>query len=544
MEALLSAERHPPPAPLHADLTWKPLGFLNLYRLALSSLLVLLYLGEHLPAPLGARDPELFFRTSLIYLALAIAAALAVQSRRPGFALQVSTGVAVDVALITVLMHASGGVTSGLGMLLIASIAGASMITAGRTALFYAALGSLALLAEQVYGSLIGVSIKGTSYQAGMLGFTFFVTAGLAYVLARRVRESEALARQRGLDLANMAQLTEYVIQRMQTGILVVDDDGQVRLINESAVAMLGLPGAPGPGARLAELSATLDAQLAASRRDPALSAPPFQPAAGLSQVQARFAPIGRAERDSGTLIFLEDTAAMAQYAQQLKLASLGRLTASIAHEVRNPLGAISHAGALLAESPALPESDRRLTRIIDEQARRVNGIIETILGLSRRDATRPERFALAPWLEDFLEDFSRTRSVPAAVFSRALQPGIELHMDPGHLRQILTNLVENALRHGAGNAATPTVELRSGLTAEFRRPYLEVTDRGPGIPAQSAQYIFEPFYTTRPAGTGLGLYIARELAECNQAQIGHLPAPGGGTTFRITFPDPRKKLD
>lgn len=520
---------------------WKPLGFLNVYRSLLAGVFIGLYLSGHLLPPLGSRQPEVFFLVSLAYLGIGALSALAIQQHRPAFSMQVHLNVLADIAAVALLMHASGGVSSGLGMLMVASLAGGSILMGGRTALFYAATASLTVLAEQFYAYNAGLDAAGAYPQAGMLGITFFATATLSHLLARRIRESEALARQRGVDLANLAQLTEYVIQRMQTGIVVVDDDYGVRLINESAWNMLGRKGHSGVDT-LAALSPELAEQLYRSRRHPGRPMPPFRPTPVLGEVQARFAPIGQ-DGQSGTLVFLEDTAGMAQKAQQLKLASLGRLTASIAHEVRNPLGAVSHAGELLAESPNLDAGDRKLTRIIEEQSRRINGIIENVLRLSRRSGSRPEHFALEDWLAEFLETFDQTHELEPGAIAVRNAAGVELHVDPTHLEQILTNLLENALRHSAA-APPPRVELRSGITEEFQRPFLEVVDRGPGIDEETAQYVFEPFFTTQEKGTGLGLYLARELAEANQAQITYRRDEHGGSCFRITFQDPRKQIN
>lgn len=542
MEALLRSERALKEE-LNAEHTWKPLGFLNFYRLFTAALFVLLHLAGRLPDPIGSHDSNLFFWASLAYLGLGATSTIALWQRRPPFWVQVHLNLLVDIAALTILMHTSGGVSSGLGMLMIVSIAGSSMIAAGRTALLYAAIGSLAVLGQQVYAHFTTLAGPDSYPQSGMLGFTFFATAALAYALARRIRASEALARQRGLDLANMAQLTEYVIQRMQTGIVVVDAEGRVRLMNDSAWNMLALKESSGALVPLASVSTDLAGQLDEHRADVATPARPFRPAPAAAEIQARFAPIGTPVR-SGTLIFLEETAATAQRAQQLKLASLGRLTASIAHEVRNPLGAISHAGELLAESEHLAEPDRKLIRIIDDQSRRVNGIIDNVLQLSRRDASKPVRFGLGTWLRKFLADFVEIHDARMEDFRLELQAGIELHIDPSQLEQILTNLLENGLRHSAGWTGGPKIELRSGLTEEFHRPYLDIIDHGPGIPPEAAQYIFEPFYTTEDGGTGLGLYIARELAECNQAQITYQDAPRGGSWFRITFQDPRKQIN
>ena len=540
METATSAPLSAAARPADPRNTWKPLSLLNAYRGLVAGGSLILLLTGHLFAPLGLEDPGLFATTAFFYLLYALVAALMIRAREPDFPLQVAAGVGVDVLSLTLLMHASGGVNSGLGMLLLVPVAGGAMLERPRTALVFAALATVAVLGEQVFrfqqapGGLPGFA------HAGLLGATYFTAAAVVTVLARRIRESEELAHRRGVDLANMAELTDHIIQRMQTGIVVVDEDDRVRFMNEAAWSMLGMP--PGRAKKpLAQVAPELAERVAAWREHPDATPAPIQPTRDHAALQPRMARISRGER-SGVLVFLEDTAATAQQAQQLKLASLGRLTASIAHEIRNPLGAISHAGQLLGESPNLDEHDTRLIRIIRDQSRRMNDIVESVLSLSRRDRASPEVFPLRPFLEDFAAEFRRHHGLGTGTLTLEVDPpDLQVRFDRGQLHQILTNLCENALRH-AGTGDTLRVELVAGLTPEARRPFLDVRDNGPGLDADTVEHVFEPFFTTAAGGTGLGLYISRELAEANQAHINYIAGPGGGC-FRISFQDPRRHI-
>jgi len=520
--------------------TWNPLRFLNLYRLCLAGTTAVLSITGFMPNPLGEHNFALFYVVSVLYLAISIINIFTIQWRQPSFNTQVYSHVLIDITAITLLMHASGGVNSGLGMLLVVAIAGGSLLMAGRTAKLFAAIATMAVLMEHVYTMYEG-NLPGTSYtQAGLLGASFFATAILAHVLARRLRETEALAERRGVDLANMSQLTEYVIQRMQTGIVVVDNSRKIRLINESAHFLLGMPPAPS-GQDITALSPQLADQLQQWWENANYEPHIFRTIDTAPEIMPRFARLG-SDETAGTLIFLEDTAAMAQQAQQLKLASLGRLTASIAHEIRNPLGAISHAGQLLAESQRLDADDSRLTEIIQEHSQRVNTIIENIMQLSRRDHVHAEEFQLKSWLTEFIDDFCNSEQISPDQISFDIEPeNTEVRIDPTQLHQIMWNLFSNGIRHGATNGH-PTLVLRGGITLESRSPFLDIIDNGPGIAPETAQHIFDPFFTTVPQGTGLGLYIARELCECNQARLNYIPLPSGGGCFRITFADPRRR--
>jgi len=520
-----------------SSFSWKALQYLNIYRLSLALIIVTLNILDITPQPLGGHDMELLKISAVFYLIYSLVNVFTIHNQRPVFSKQLNFQVPVDIVIITFMMHASGGAGSGLGALLVVAVAGGSLLAGGRTAAFFAAIAALAVLFDQIYTSLEG-GLPSTSYtQAGLLGATFFVTALLGHTLARRMKDSEALAEKRGIDLANMAQLTEYIIQRMQTGIIVLDRDSRIRLINESACHLLGVRQAANTS--LESLSPTLVEHLARWHQDNNYLAPIFRPSSTGSGVLPRFAMLGDND-NPGTMIFIEDTAAMAQQAQQLKLASLGRLTASIAHEIRNPLSAISHAGQLLEEAEQANPSNRRLTEIIRTHSKRVNTIIENIMQLSRRQQTHSEELDLGRWLREFYQEFCHDNAGSADIMKIHLYPEqIMVRFDSSQLTQVVTNLCRNAMRHCRTSDA-PWVMLRPGLDKEGNRPFLEIVDNGPGVADDDINKLFEPFFTSANGGTGLGLYIARELCESNQSQLDYLPQKHGAC-FRITFADPRR---
>lgn len=519
---------------------WRPLRYLNLYRITLAALFVTsFYIKSNLPL-LGSHDPRLFEVVGLIYLAISMTASFAIHFRWLAFELLAYGLMVIDITALTLLMRASGGIETGLGMLLVVAIAGNSLLLSGRASSFFAAIAAIAILVEQVFSQLQG-SLAPNYTQAGILGAALFAIAYLARVLSTRIRESEALAAQRGIDLANLAELNEHVIQRMQSGILVVDAENRIRLMNESAWYMLGLPAMGGSASKdLRAVCPELAEQLNAWRRNDLPEPRPFTPGNGANLLPIMTA-LGSEER-AGTLIFIEDTSRMAAQAQQMKLASLGRLTASIAHEIRNPLGAISHAEQLLAEAVPDNPSDRRLLEIIHANTSRVNNIIENVLQLSRRDRSIPDDIPLKPWLEKFVAEFCQSPDCTPGDIRLAIEPAnVTVHMDATQLHQVLWNLCQNGLRHSRHYPHQPKLELVGGRQREIKGPFLDVIDHGPGIAPEHVQNIFEPFFTTETKGSGLGLYIARELAECNQARLNYLPVPTGGSCFRIEFSGKKK---
>lgn len=520
---------------------WKPLRFFNHYRLVIATFLVILGYSDRPTLPPESDYYSLYLTVSLLYLGFSVFNIVTIDWRRPPFRIQVYSHMLMDITAITLLIHASGGLKSGLGVLLVVAIAGGSLLMAGRTAVLFAAFATLSILGEQVYSAINAPFVTTNFTHAGLLGATLFTTATLAYMLAKRVRESEALAAQRGVDLANLEQLTRYIVERMQTGIVVVDNTDRVRLVNDSARHLLSIE-APGDKPTALRLPPPLIRQLKEWRDVSTYEAHAMQSTTTSPDIMPRFARLG-VDKDSGTLIFLEDMTAMAQHAQQLKLASLGRLTASIAHEIRNPLSAISYAGQLLAESPHSDASDQRLTQIICDQSRRVNTIVENVLQLSRRKRTQPEEIDLLQWLTGFVSEFCQTQGMDQTRITVSIEPQeLTVRIDPEQLHQILWNLCHNGMRYTQPAAGAPALELRGGTIPGAQTPFLDVIDFGPGIDEQVAEHIFEPFFTTAQQGTGLGLYIARELCEANQARLSYLHPPSGGSCFRISFADPRRR--
>ena len=522
----------------HETLTWKPLRLLTFYRLILAGLLTVLFFSIADSTTLGIQHPGIYMLTCMAYLAFSLVAGFTARLRKPGYELQAVAQILTDIVAITLLMFASGGLASSLGILLVITVATGAVLLPGRMAFLFAAVATIAVMGGQSYSSLLEGGSRTAGYtQSGLLGIALFATAALTYLLARRIHESESLARRRGVDIANISKLNALIVQRLQAGIIVTDHEHRIRLINETARKLLGLPAAA-TDKLLAMLSPPLYEQLENWRRTHDQEPVLLKDASSGVNILAHFTLLGTVE-GIGALIFLEDTATMAKQAQQMKLASLGRLTASIAHEIRNPLGAISHATQLLNESQALDEGDRRLTTIINDQTRRMNTVVENVLQLSRPGTSMPQHIRLHDWLERFVHEFTHSGSCPLEQIRIAADPeDMDVYMDPSLLHQVVWNLCQNAVCHAGREQAGFRLELKGHRSGSSRRPQLDIMDNGSGIEPDMADKIFEPFFTTRSSGTGLGLFIAREICESNQASLVYLPAPDGGSCFRITFPD------
>jgi two-component system sensor histidine kinase PilS (NtrC family) len=534
-----------PPLTVPSDLAWRVIGLLNLYRVLVPLVLVSMQLlaGPQW-APVATR-PSMFMSACVAYFTAGVLLVIARRLEWASLRIVAFVNAGVDSAAIALILYAGGGISSGLGILLVLPVAALAVLADHRDAFLIAAVAALGVLVQQVFVTLAD-STPTTDYTAaGVLGVVLFGIALSLWPVANRLRESEALVRKQELDLANLAHLSQYIVQHLRESILVIDPQDRIRLINESAAQMLGDDKAY-PDVLIGEAAPQLLYLLETWRQSSSSTAafpnadPTFVSADGGRVIRAHFAPLGAAS-PTPVIVFLEDTSLLAERVQQSKLAALGRLSASIAHEIRNPVGAMSHAGQLLAESPNVSAEDRRLTEIIRNNADRVSGIINNVLRLSKREETHAESLLLQSWCEEFHEEFCETMQWPRErVRVGGLAAGIEVRVDPSQLRQIVWNLCENALKHGVQQSPDQIVEIRYGRMNPTARPFLEIADRGPGVASELAERIFEPFFSGG-RGTGLGLFLARELAQTNGATLLYEARPGGGSIFRLVFADPRR---
>jgi len=512
--------------------TWRPLRHFNYYRLTLAlALLLFFYNGT-----LGATHPKgflvagiVFFFTSLIYIFLGLKKAILFES-------QIILANTSDILLITLMMHFSGGLGSALGMLLIINIAATGTFLSSRNSFLFAALASIAVLSEQTYAYFEDTTAAYKYTAAGILGMVFFASSILASTLRKRLLESEALASQHRTDLINLEKLNEHIIQNMRTGILVVDNDGLIRMVNSSAEALLGNI-SPHKKPFLENICPELENRFIEWKKHPQMHQNAIRQEQGLPDIQPGFQQIeSTSTNQNNTIIFLEDAIQLSQRFQQIKLASLGRLTASIAHEIRNPLSAISHAAQLLNESE-LNEADNKLTQIINTHVQRLDKIIHNVLQLSRQQASSPEIIDLEAWLLNFKNEFCDSINMDAFQIEIEINTKQKLVLfDSSHLYQVINNLCSNAINHNNKDKALAHIRLICGYEKDLNQTYVDIIDNGPGIDPELAQQIFDPFFTTSSKGSGLGLYISKEIIEINRAKIRYIENNEPGSCFRIYF--------
>lgn len=515
------------------------------YRILLASLLYLLTYSSEQISVFGNLHPTLFLYVNLLYLSITIASLIAsrVRSQAPSH-LSVFISLLFDIAAMSLLLYASGGVGSGLEVITIVPVAVASIFFAGNTATLVAACAAISLL---VVNSLLAINSEKYLHQytsAGLTGTLFFITSFSIQYLARRIRNTQAYAAQKSEDAANLQELNEIIVQRLRTGIIVCDQNGAVTLHNQSAVELLSTAERLlSDRGSFEHIPKNLQTQLKAWQSDSDKNVPSHDLTHKDHSVQVSFASLTHRPQHNETLIFLEDTGRLAQQAQQLKLASLGRLTASIAHEIRNPLSAISHAAQLLQESSNLDAADTKLSHIIHNHCRRVNGIIENVLALSRRKNAKPEAIKLHQWLADFKEALAQSYESALDIKINIEPENLSANFDPSQLAQVLNNLCQNGLRYSYDATGQYSLHLYAGIQASTQRPYLDIIDYGKGIDSALKDKIFEPFFTTENTGTGLGLYLARELCEANQAKLSYIGESKGGSGFSIVFAHSAKNI-
>jgi two-component system, NtrC family, sensor histidine kinase PilS len=508
------------------EANWRSFQYFNLYRLVLAALFFLAIVFPHeWTSRLNLSPSPLMFGLTAGYMFATVVGLLLATYWPRWFNRQLSAQMVVDVGVVSSLMYLAGGVGSGLSVLLLVSLAAASLVGRGRLVLFYAALATLAVLLTQIYGITVEGFEPSSIVQAGFISAGFFATAILARLLGQRAMVNEDLARRRGEALDNQILISQRVVERMQDGVLIVAQGGLVSHSNPVARAMLGLPSEEAPVELAAQAPGLAKALQAWDTKD-ADDGLHFSAIDG-RDLQARFERT--ASSDGEVLVFLDDLGRIKERAQQLKLASLGRLTASIAHEIRNPLSAIGHAGELLREERR-GEMQDRLLRILNDNVTRLDRIVSDILDLGRQSRAEPELLRVDEFCLGFVEHFMATENLTAGVVVLEAKP-LRMCFDRSHLHQVLWNLVSNALRHSSKGPGAIRIQVLSPHADG--RVELHVLDDGPGIPETVREQIFEPFFTTHTLGTGLGLFIARELCATNGASL-ELAASASGAHFIV----------
>lgn len=520
----------------------------NIYRIVLPLVFLVTYISSPDTTLLGILDPTLFVQVCTVYAIFAVVIAFFVPAGRnflnnPQF---LAGALVIDILAITLIVYCSGGIISGLGLLLIVTTASASILLRGRISTFIAAVAALAIIYMEIYLALALENPPNQFIQTGTLGIILFATSLYIQTVTDRNYKAALLADEQASNIVDLEKLNNEIIQRMRTGVVVVNPSYDIVSMNSAArnTLMPILNTAAEDSQHEYCLPEAIIDQLNLWKINPKRQPQPLVIPNSSKQVQINFAFLDP-EKDSDILIFLEDNRQIVQRVRQMKLASLGRLTASIAHEVRNPLGAISHASQLLKESDTVATDDKRMIEIILDHCNRVNMIIEDVLDASRHDETTPQKIVLKTWLEHFIENYKATHDLCDEVILEVDPEDTEINVIPGQLEQVLNNLFDNGLRYSKKHTGSAKLTVRAGIDKkqDDSQPFVHIIDNGPGISEDAEAQLFEPFHTTESTGTGLGLYISKELCEANQSQLSYGKTDDGRSCFSIYFSHPERSV-
>jgi two-component system sensor histidine kinase PilS (NtrC family) len=509
---------------------WRSIKHLNHFRLFLAGFLSVAGLLSEQFLQQQLEHPYLFTFGGLVYFLSAWLFGRPLQRQEADFQRLVVRQAMVDILCLAVLMYLAGGNSSGLGLLLMLTLAAVGMLPETRNVLLWAAVASIVILAEQTLHALHGQTGAGGFVRAGLLSLGLFGVALLSNLLAKGTLAAGALALEKSRQAESFERINERMIQELPYAVMAVGANGEILQYNAHAQATLGARFFN--GCTLAQCAPQLEHLWQMWRQGEPLPIHPFQTGVDGQRLRARFMEL-EPSRNEGAVVVLEDMTELEMQAQRMKLASLGLLTANLAHEIRNPLSAIRHAAGLLKED-AHDAMTSKLTRIIDTNAVRLNGLVEDVLSLNRRDRMQRSKIDLALFLPAFIQEYEQRESLPAGVMQVDLKAAEPVCFDAGHLEQILWNLIRNAWRYCLRQPGSIQIRLNmSGSQAE-----IDIINDGPPITPGVQAHLFEPFYTTDNQGTGLGLYIARELAEANSAVLRYVDIPDGAL-FRLRCPLP-----
>ena len=500
------------------------------YRVVIALILLGLFASGLSRGAVGTLYPALYFNTAISYAILNIAWLLFLYpSRFRTSPVRIGSILSCDILAFLLLIQASGGLNSGTGYLLLTTCAVGSLLLDRRMGAFLAAIASIAVITQQLLRILYGQAGTQDIVSAGSLGILLFTCVTALQYLSAHIRLANEKAERERRQAARQQRLTQQIVAQMRTGVMVLNENGKAELINRAAQQLLGHQHLSGgqPGNELLESLVKL--------RQQAKGASGVIKGAGQADIRASITELTSNMRDS-TLVFLEDNRKLTQQAQQLKLASLGRLTGSIAHEVRNPLSAINHAAELLAESTSITGEDRQLTEIISRHSRRVNQIIENVMQLSRRQAPKTEVLDLCQWAKQFLQDYRRESPEEYEISLNLPVEPVYARFDPDQMAQVATNLCNNAVRHSHKATGEYFAIVSVHFNPQRECAQMDFVDIGPGVAEEHKDKIFEPFFTTEPSGAGLGLYIARELCESTRANLYYCRDRHKRSCFRVEF--------
>ncbi len=445
---------------------------------------------------------------------------------------QLYIGIGLDLLFANVAIYIIPQSVNLIALILMFPICAAGVLSI-HASVAVALLASATLISQnqfRLYANDL-LNIERSHFELTLYIAIYLFLAILSYRVFAKLRQSAQLNQAQKLEIDELSALNEKVLQRLPVGVLVIDSAGDITSANQAAERLLML--SQGERHSLSVAAPEVARQLETWDETHApKSHPPIRLGPDGEEIEPKFLRLPPGE---DILVFLESTQSASRRAEGMTLATLGRFSASLAHEVRNPLSAISYSAQLLAESDKLDAMDRSMVNIIQQQVTRTNNVIESVLGLARRQAAQPMPLDLVQMVRDFVVEY--TAGFPLnddTLDIRVPETPVMASTDPSHIHQIVMVLVSNARYYG--RMPEQPARMTLAVHAQGNQAVLDVIDRGPGIHENAARRLFQPFYTTSGHGTGLGLYIAHELARANRGNLEYLRRHQG-SCFRITLP-------
>ena len=507
----------------HSELNQYHLGmWYGTYRLLIAFCLLLITLLTFQQLGTQYQYPGLYLYTLVCYFIFNCLQLISYKSIPFKITQQLTLFFAVDIIALSTLTFASDGPNLYLSLLFVITIFAASLLLEKRKALAITLIAMIMVIYQHFVGSLLDFSSLNNISQSALLAFLFGVVYGSGRIAVRRFQILENLNFSQSLELNRLQNINRYILEQTEMGYLVLDENCHVVLSNPAACHLLGIhPQYTHATYPLYKVQPDL---FDLFKFDQLQDGEKFQFESQLShfhvhiQVQKLKVP-----HQTLTLLALQDGRKIIQQVQQLKLAALGQLSASIAHEIRNPLAAIVQANNLFTGSDAAQQ--QLLSDMISKQATRIDKIIHDTLSMVKNKQTTPVAIQLNQFLPQFIQE-----DLPdaASQIQLTLTEPLSIQFDESQFRQVLINLIRNAIRH---NAAQQPIEIT--VYPQTTYIYIDVRDFGAGVASQDLLYLFQPFFSTEINGTGLGLYLSHSFCEANQAKLSYVEQEQGAC-FRM----------
>lgn len=484
-------------------------------------------------ASAGTNLTSITYAAAFAYVIWSLLSVLTLRKFKGGVSGLLLAQLATDLLLLAVIFVDTKNPATTYATYLYPILAAHGWFLRNRLAFAHAALATICLLLAELL--MRSGSVQAFS-QAALVGAGYFLLVAIGVVLGRSADETERKVVSRTADVRRLAHINQVVISELEDGVLVIGPQGQILMANPQALRWLSGDEAAMTGdMRLRSLSEALHARWHAfftGSATPDVNLAPLRSADGTRLLSPRMMPVDLEQR-AGTLIFLEDVELAESQAQQIKLAALGRLSASIAHEIRNPLSAIKQAAQLIGEEANHSAEMRALTAMIDKNVNRIDRIVRDVSLLGRRDRGTPAAFDVEVAIGELTDELCATLCAPRAGFRLAL-PGVAMiYVDRSHFDEMLVNLMSNAWRHSSKGVDSVSVTIN--INEQMQRIIINVIDNGQGVKEDIQDRIFEPFFSGS-GSTGLGLYLVRELALANGGSV-RLGASQHGARFVLELP-------